>query len=76
MRSYLILGMCAIYLYQYFLAISWLQLVVVAISLQAFMGSALNAARFPRWLGIFMMTACIVIEWRKGTGVEGLVTEI
>ncbi len=62
MRSYLILGMCALYLIQYFLALPWLQLVVVALSLLAFIGSALKVDRFPHWLGIFMMTAGIIID--------------
>lgn len=72
MRSYLILGMCALYLIQYFTELQWLQLVVVGLSLVAFLGSAFKADRFPRWLGIIMMTAGLVIEWGKGTGVEGI----
>ncbi|MEH7075919.1 hypothetical protein [Neobacillus drentensis] len=72
MRSYLILGMCALYLIQYFVELQWLQLVVVGLSLLAFLGSALKADRFPRWLGIVMMTAGIIIEWKKGTGVNGI----
>jgi hypothetical protein len=50
----------------------WLQYVVVILSLLAFMGSALKADRFPRALGIIMMTAGIIIEWNKGTGVDGI----
>ncbi|MFL6560074.1 MAG: hypothetical protein ACJ8MO_28680 [Bacillus sp. (in: firmicutes)] len=72
MRSYLILGMCALYLIQYFVELKWLQYVVVVLSLLAFMGSALKADRFPRWLGIVMMTAGIIIEWNKGTGPNGI----
>ncbi|MBT2700566.1 hypothetical protein J7E79_24830 [Bacillus sp. ISL-40] len=72
MRSYLILGMCALYLIQYFVELHWLQYVVVVLSLLAFLGSALKADRFPRWLGIVMMTAGVMIEWRKGTGAEGI----
>jgi hypothetical protein len=72
MRSYLILGMCALFLIQYFVDLQWLQLLVVVLSLLAFLGSAFKADRFPRGLGIFMMVAGIVIEWRKGTGVEGI----
>lgn len=72
MRSYLILGMCALFLIQYFLGLHWLQLVVVALSLLAFLGSAFKADHFPRWIGIIMMTAGVIIEWRKGTGAEGI----
>jgi hypothetical protein len=72
MRSYLILGMCSLFLIQYFADLHWLQLLVVALSLLAFMGSATKADRFPRWLGIIMMAAGIFIEWRKGSGVDGI----
>jgi len=72
MRSYLILGMCALFLVEYFAELEWLQLVVVGLSLVAFLGSAFKADRFPRWLGIIMMTSGIIIEWQKGTGVQGI----
>src|SRR3954468_19636189 len=72
MRSYLILGMCALFLVEYFAEVEWLQLVVVGLSLVAFLGSAFKADRFPRWLGIIMMTSGIIIEWQKGTGVQGI----
>jgi hypothetical protein len=72
MRSYLILAMCGLFLVQYFAQIQWLQYVVVLLSLLAFLGSALKADRFPRWLGIIMMTAGVTIEWNKGTGIAGI----
>jgi hypothetical protein len=72
MRSYLILGMCALYLLQYFVGLHWLQYVVVVLSLLAFTGSALKADRFPRSLGIVMMTSGLIIEWNKGTGLDGI----
>src|SRR4051794_32868698 len=72
MRSYLILGMCVLFLIQYFVGLEWLQFVVVGLSLVAFMSSALKADRFPRWLGMIMMASGLVIEWNKGTGVEGI----
>ncbi|ULT56530.1 hypothetical protein L1999_26420 [Neobacillus drentensis] len=68
MRSYLILGMCALFLVQYFAELNWLQFVVVGLSLLAFLGSAFKADRFPRWLGIIMMTAGILIESQKERG--------
>jgi hypothetical protein len=72
MRSYLILGMCVLFLVQYFLKIQWLEYTVVALSLLAFLGSALKADKFPRWLGIIMMTSGLLIEWNKGTGLDGI----
>ncbi|MEH7416346.1 hypothetical protein V7266_13755 [Neobacillus drentensis] len=72
MRSYLILGMCTLFLVQYFAELEWLQFVVVGLSLLAFLGSAFKADRFPRWLGIIMMTAGVIIEWQKGTGLQGI----
>ncbi|MCQ6276884.1 hypothetical protein JMM81_18525 [Bacillus sp. V3B] len=72
MRSYLILGMCTLFIIQYFAQIGWLQYVVVLLSLLAFLGSASSADRFPRILGIVMMIAGISIEWSKGTGLDGI----
>ena len=72
MRSYLILSMCFLYLLQYFAQIQWLQYTVVILSLMAFLGSVVHAGRFPRVLGIVMMSAGIGIEWSKGTGFTGI----
>lgn len=72
MRSYLILGMCAVFIIQYFAQIHWLQYMVVIMALLAFVGSAGKADRFPRMLGAVMMTSGMVIEWNKGTGIEGI----
>jgi hypothetical protein len=59
-------------IFQYFLKIQWLEYTVVALSLLAFLGSALKADKFPRWLGIIMMTSGLLIEWNKGTGLDGI----
>jgi hypothetical protein len=72
MRSYLILGMCSLYLIQYFSELSWLRYLVVAIALIAFVGSAPKADRLPRLLGFFMMGLGMILEIGKGTGVEGI----
>lgn len=72
MRSYLIIGMCVLFLIQYFLKLQWLEYTVVCLSLLAFLSSALKADKFPRWLGIIMMTAGLWIEWNKGTGIGGI----
>jgi hypothetical protein len=72
MRSYLILGMCFLFLIQYFVGSHWLQYIVVCISLLAFVASSLKADRFPRIIGMIMMCGGISIEWSKGTGVGGI----
>ncbi|HWO98152.1 MAG TPA: hypothetical protein VNM45_17835 [Bacillus sp. (in: firmicutes)] len=72
MRSYLILGMCGLFLIQYFVHYHWLQHLVVAMSLLAFTVSALKANSFPRWLGILMMGTGVILEFNKGTGLEGI----
>jgi len=72
MRSYLILGMCALFIIQYFVQVQWLQYVVLILALIAFGGSAINADRFPRLLGIIMMTTGLIMEWGKGTGFGGV----
>lgn len=72
MRSYLILGMCTLFLVQYFVDVQWLQFVVVLLALLAFIGSATKANLFPRIIGLLMMGIGIVLEWSKGTGVEGI----
>jgi hypothetical protein len=72
MRSYLILGMCLLFLIQYFAELHWLQYGVVFLSLLAFLGSTLNANRFPRIIGLIMMGTGLLVEWGKGTGVDGV----
>lgn len=72
MRSYLILTMCGLFLIQYFFSYPWLQYLVVAVVLAVFMGSATKADPFPRWLGIFMMTIGILLEFHKGGGLQGI----
>ena len=72
MRSYLILGMCTLFLVQYFVQLEWLQFVVVLLSLTAFLVSAVYADRVPRLLGILMMGVGIIIELNKGKGLGGI----
>lgn len=72
MRSYLILGMCGLFLIQYFVHSHWLQYLVIAMSLLAFTVSAIKASSFPRWLGILMMGTGVILEFNKGTGLEGI----
>lgn len=72
MRSYLILGMCLLFLIQYFVQIDWLQLTVVFLSFLVFISSAKQANPIPRILGIIMMCGGMLIEWNKGTGMDGI----
>jgi len=72
MRSYVILGMCALFIIQYFAQLQWLQYVVFTLAMLTFVGSSANADRFPRLLGIMMMTTGIIMEWAKGTGFGGM----
>jgi len=76
MRSYLILGMCALFIIQYFTQVQWLQYVVFTLAMLAFGGSATNADRFPRLLGMIMMTTGLIMEWAKGTGFGGIIQGI
>lgn len=71
MRCYLILGMCGVFLVQYFVHIQWLRDLVVIMALLAFVGSTTKASPLPRWLGIFMMGTGIVLEISKGTAWSG-----
>lgn len=71
MRSYLILGMCSLFLIHYFVQLYWLQNAVVILSLLAFIGSVAKADRLPRILGLLMMGIGVILEFHKGTGIEG-----
>jgi hypothetical protein len=72
LRSYLILGMSILFLIHYFLEIQWLQYTLVIVSLIAFFGSVTKADRFPRIVGLIMMVVGIIVEWSKGTGIDGI----
>jgi hypothetical protein len=72
LRSYLILGMSILFLIHYFLENQWLQYTLVIVSLIAFFGSVTKADRFPRIVGLIMMVVGIIVEWSKGTGIDGI----
>ncbi|ALS20421.1 hypothetical protein [Paenibacillus naphthalenovorans] len=72
MRSYLILGMCGLFLIQYFVHVQWLEYLVIFMALAAFMGSATKADPVPRWFGICMLMTGIVLEFQKGRGIDGV----
>lgn len=72
MRSYQILAMCGMFIVYYFVQQEWLKYLVVFMALLAFVGSAMKAKGFPRWLGLFMMGTGIVLELQKGAGVAGV----
>lgn len=73
MRSYLILLMCGLFLIQYFVQSHWLEYVVVAMMLAAFIGSVMKASSMPRWLGTAMMGSGMVLQFQKGGGIEGII---
>lgn len=66
------MGMCFLFIVQYFASLQWLKYMVVAIALLAFITSVKNADRFPRFIGIVMMVTGLIIEWSKGTGIDGV----
>ncbi|WP_217223562.1 TRAP transporter large permease subunit [Desertibacillus haloalkaliphilus] len=72
MRSYLILLMCFVFLVQYFLNLLWLHYIVVLLALLAFIASAKNASGFPRVIGLIMMTTGVMLEFNKGSAIEGV----
>jgi hypothetical protein len=71
-RSYLILAMSLLYLVHYFIEVQWLQYLLVMVALSAFLGSVTKADRFPRIVGLVMMAIGILLEWNKGTGLDGI----
>lgn len=72
LRSYLILGMCALFLVNYFLSIRWMESVVVAFVFAAFFGSVTKADAVPRWFGISMLGIGLYLEIDKGGGAVGI----
>jgi hypothetical protein len=75
-RSYFILGMCGLFLVQYFVRLQWLEPIVVVMTLIAFAGSASKANSTARWFGISMLVIGVALELGKGTGLKGISTGI
>lgn len=76
MKSYFILGMCGLFLVQYFVQQQWLEPIVVIMTLIAFAGSAFRANSTARWFGISMLIVGIALELGKGAGLKGIGTGI
>jgi hypothetical protein len=72
LRSYLILGMCGLFLVQYFASLQWLEPIVIIMTLIAFAGSVTKANPTARWFGVSMLVVGIALEFGKGTGMEGI----
>ncbi|NHN29522.1 hypothetical protein [Paenibacillus agricola] len=72
MRSYFILGMCGLFLIQYFVQVEWLGPIVVVMTLIAFAGSASKANPTARWFGVSMLLIGIALEFGKGAGLQGI----
>ena len=70
MRSYLILGMCFLFLIQYFINLHWLQLLLGVIASIVFIGSVSLASIIPRSISILMFVAAILSTLLKGKGFD------
>nr|MBA5588290.1 hypothetical protein [Anaerobacillus isosaccharinicus] len=64
--------MCVLFLIQYFLQLYWLESIVVFLVLLAFIASATSSSGFPRIISIFMMVVGLMLEFQKGSGLEGI----
>jgi MFS family permease len=76
MRSYFILAMCFLFLFQYFGHFHWLQFILAVFAAIAFLGSISLARTAPRIFSILMFTAAVALTFIKGQGIDALVTGI
>jgi hypothetical protein len=72
MRSYLILVMCGLSLIQYFAQSQSLGYLLLIMALAAFVGSVTKAHLMPRWFGSIMLGLGMILEFKKGAGIEGI----
>ncbi|MDF2960487.1 MAG: hypothetical protein K0S39_2222 [Paenibacillus sp.] len=70
MRSYFILGMCSLFLIQYFVQSDWLQYILAIFAVIAFFGSIALARKVPKVFSILMFTAGVVLTGLKGEGID------
>lgn len=71
-KSYLILSMCLLFLIHYFFESEPLGYVVAVIAIIAFFSSLAQAHRLPRIFGSAMLASGLILEWTKGTPVQGM----
>lgn len=76
MRSYFILGMCVLFLIQYFVHSYWLQFVLASLATVAFLISITLAKAAPRFFSALMFVAGILFTITKGQGINGTVQGI
>ncbi|EXX87012.1 hypothetical protein BG53_04990 [Paenibacillus darwinianus] len=70
MKSNFILGMCLLFLIQYFVRSEWLQLVLAVCAVIAFAGSVTRARTVPRIFSLLMFVSGIALTALKGLGIE------
>lgn len=70
MKSNFILGMCLLFLVQYFVRSEWLQLILAVCAVIAFMGSVARARTVPRIFSVLMFASGIALTAWKGQGIE------
>ncbi|AJY77340.1 hypothetical protein [Paenibacillus beijingensis] len=76
MRSYFILSICFLFLVQYFVQAPWLQLLLAAAAIIAFIGSITLARTVPRIFSALMFAAGIVFTVLKGQDLNAAATAI
>jgi MFS family permease len=70
MRSNFILGMCFLFLIQYFTQFHWLQFVLAIWATISFFGSVTLARNVPRIFSILMFAAGAALTYFKGQGID------
>lgn len=67
-KSLLILSMCGLYIFNFFVNHEFLTLVLASLTLLVFLNSIVSARKFPRLFSIFMFLAGFIIIILKGGG--------
>ncbi|RKD24457.1 hypothetical protein BEP19_08705 [Ammoniphilus oxalaticus] len=80
MRSHIIVGMCLLFLVQYFIGAQWLAYALACLALFSFFSSVSLAKRGPRMIGLLMFTAGALLTVCKGDGLalaaQGITTNL
>ncbi|MCY9659857.1 hypothetical protein P5G65_16615 [Paenibacillus chondroitinus] len=69
MRSNFILGMCLLFLIQYFVHFQSFQYILAIMATIAFLGSVTLAKKVPRFFSVFMFAAGLALNYTKGQGI-------
>jgi len=70
-KSWLILAMCFAYLFHFFSSFYYFQIFLTVLSVIVFFSSLTSAKPAPRILGFIMMFVGVVLNFVKGSGLEG-----